>query len=143
MNIAEPGLSLIREFEQCRLVAYLPTADDVPTIGWGRTKGVKMGDTCTQAQADAWLAEDVAQFEEAVNQAVTVPLTQNEFDALVSFAYNVGANALRTSTLLKLLNDSDYDGAALQLLRWDKQAGKPLPGLTRRRKAEKALFERA
>lgn len=143
MNIAEPGLSLIKEFESCRLKAYMPTPDDVPTIGWGHTKGVKMGDTCTQAQADAWLAEDVAQFEEAVNQAVTVPLTQNEFDALVSFAYNVGSGALRSSTLLKLLNDSDYDGAALQLLRWDKQAGKPLPGLTRRRKAEKALFERA
>lgn len=143
MNTGDAGIALIKEFEQCRLKAFKPTRDDVWTIGWGRTAGVKMGDTCTQEEADAWFLEDLATFEGAVNAAVTVPLTQNEFDALVSFAYNVGEGAFRKSTLLKLLNDSDYDGAARQLLRWNKQAGNELAGLSRRRKREMELFELA
>lgn len=142
LNISERGLSLIKEFEQCRLDAYMPTPDDVPTIGYGHTGiDVQMGLRWTQEQADEALARDVMRFEAGVNEAVTVPLTQNEFDALVCFAFNVGTGAFRSSTLLRLLNAGDYDGAAAQLLRWNKQAGKELAGLTRRRAAERALFE--
>jgi GH24 family phage-related lysozyme (muramidase) len=141
MNIATAGLELIKAFESCRLKAYMPTPDDVPTIGWGHTKGVQMGDTCTQEEADAWLLEDVAGFEDAVRSSVRVPITQNQFDALVSLAYNIGAGAFRSSTLLRKLNAGDHEGAARELPRWDKQAGKPLAGLTRRRAAERALFE--
>ena len=142
-NLGEAGVALIREFEQCRLRAYKPTPDDVWTIGWGHTAGVRMGDTCTQEEADAWFAEDVVRFEQAVNAAVTVPLTQNEFDALVSFAYNVGVGAFRGSTLVRLLNNSDYEGAEKQFLRWTKQAGNELAGLVRRRNAERDLFNTA
>lgn len=86
------------------------------------------------------LLQDVADAEKCVGKNVRVPLTQNEFDALVSLTFNIGCRAFSGSTLLKLLNSSDYDGAAQQILRWDKQAGKPLAGLTRRRKAEKEMF---
>jgi len=84
--------------------------------------------------------QDVMVCEKCVGKFVRVPLTQNEFDALVSLTYNIGCSAFAGSTLLKLLNSSDYDGAAVQILRWDKQAGKPLAGLTRRRRAEKEMF---
>jgi len=140
MNIGPQGLALIKEFEGCRLSAYLDSVG-VPTIGYGHTKDVRMGDTCTQAEADAWLAEDVKDAEQCVESEVTVPMTQHEFDALVSFTFNLGCGNLRKSTLLRLLNNSDYDGAALEFRRWDKAGGQVLAGLTRRRDAESRLFE--
>lgn len=100
-----------------------------------------MGDTCTQEMADAWFAEDIAWVEDCVNRAVTVPMTQEEFDALASLCFNIGCKAFSGSTLVKLLNAGDYDGASGQFKRWDKQSGKVLAGLTRRRSAEEALFE--
>ena len=140
MNIGPLGLALIKEFEGVRLKAYLDSVD-VPTIGYGHTKGVKMGDTCTQEEADAWLVEDCADAEKCVNGAVTVPLTQPEFDSLVSFVFNLGCGNFRKSTLLKKLNESDYDAAALEFRKWDKAGGQTLAGLTRRRLAEARLFE--
>ena len=142
MNIGDRGLALIKSFEGLRLEAYLDSVG-VPTIGYGHTKDVQMGDTCTEEQADEWLREDCADAEECVNSAVSVPLTQNEFDALVSFVFNLGCGALRRSTLLRLLLDSDYDGAAAQFHRFNKAGGQPLAGLTRRRAAEAKLFETA
>lgn len=147
-HINQAGLDLIKRFEQLRLRAYMPTAKDRPTIGWGHTKGVKMGDTCTPVQADEWLAEDVAQFERDVESLVKVPLTDNQFSALVSFAFNVGsdidddtiAEGLGDSTLLRKLNAGDYAGAAAEFRKWNKQAGAVLNGLTRRRKDEETLF---
>ena len=142
MNISERGLDLIKEFETCKLDAYMPTPDDVPTIGWGHTgTDVQMGLRWTQDQADAALAHDIKRFEKGVENAVTVPLTQHEFDACVSLAFNIGTGAFKGSTLVKLLNASDYDGASLQFARWTKQAGKTLAGLVRRREAERELFE--
>jgi lysozyme len=91
-------------------------------------------------QAEDQLTIDLEKFESAVSRNVKVALTQNQFDALVSFTYNLGEGNLRSSTLLKLLNVGDYNGAAAQFLRWDKQAGKPLPGLTKRRHQESLLF---
>ena len=140
MNIGPAGLALIKEFEGCRLTAYLDSVG-VATIGVGHTKGVCMGDTCSQAQADSWLAQDVKEAEQCVDAAVTVPLTQHEFDALVSFTFNLGCGNLKKSTLLRLLNASDYDAAALEFRRWDKAGGQVLAGLTRRRDAEARLFE--
>lgn len=140
MRISDKGLALIKEFEGLRLVAYLDSVG-VPTIGYGHTRGVKMGDTCTREQADAWLMEDVNDAEKCVNIAVSVPLTQGEYDALVSFTYNLGCGNLRKSSLLRLLNDADYDGAALEFRRWDKAGGQIIAGLTRRRYAEAQRFE--
>ena len=140
MNIGPQGLALIKSFEGLRLTAYLDSVG-VPTIGYGHTKGVRMGDTCTQAQADAWLAEDVRDAEACVNSAVTVPMTQAEFDALVSFTFNLGCGNLRKSTLLRLLNEGDRHGATVEFRKWDKAGGQVLAGLTRRRDAESRLFE--
>ena len=141
MKLGPQGAALIKDYEKCRLSAYLPTADDVPTIGYGHTRGVSMGDTCTQAQADAWFLEDVAWAEDCVNEAVKVELTQQQFDACVSLCFNIGCRGFKTSTLVRKLNEGDVAGASLQFLRWDKQRGKVLAGLTRRRMAEVKLFE--
>ena len=140
MKISDEGLELIKEYERLVLGAYMPTPKDVPTIGYGHTKGVKMGDTCTPLQADTWLREDCEEAERCIAKYVTVPLMQNEFDALVSFVFNVGCGAFAGSTMLKLLNAGDYDAAALQFRRWNKQARTVLAGLTRRRTDEERLF---
>lgn len=144
MKISKTGLDLIKKFEGLRLTAY----DDgvgVWTIGYGTIKypngvRVKRGDKITQAQADEYMANDVSVFERAVNRLVKVPLTQNQYDALVSFTYNLGETNLSTSTLLRKLNTHDYKGAAEQFERWNKAGGKVMKGLTRRRIAEKELF---
>lgn len=141
MKLGAAGTALIQSYEKCRLEAYMPTPDDVPTIGWGHTRGVAMGDTCTQEQADAWFLEDIAWVEECVNRAVTMPLTQPEFDSLCSLCFNIGCRAFSGSTLVRLLNNGDYDGAAEQFSHWNKQHGKELAGLTKRRAAEAELFE--
>lgn len=143
MKIAEPGLAIIKASEALRLKAYLPTKDDVPTIGYGHTRGVKLGDTCTLEQAEAWLREDCEDAENDVLATVKVPLTQNQFDALVSLVFNIGGKAFRASTLLKRLNAKLYQQAADQFPRWNKQAGKVLNGLTKRRARERSLFLKA
>lgn len=140
MQISKAGLDLIKQFEGLYLKAYRCPAG-VPTIGYGHTAGVAMGQTITQQQADDYLRRDVRQFERAVERLVKVPLTQGQFDALVSFAFNLGEGALAQSTLLRLLNAGDYAGAAAQFERWNKAGGRVLPGLVRRRAAERALFE--
>lgn len=139
MKISSRGIDLIKKYEGLRLDAYLCPAG-VWTIGYGTTKGVKKGDKITQQAAEKLLADDLTKFEIGVTCPVTVPLSQNQFDALVSFAYNVGLGALRSSTLLRLLNAGDYKGAADQFRRWNKAGGKELAGLTRRRADEAALF---
>lgn len=139
MLVAKAGIELIKAYEQLRLAAYLPTPNDVPTIGWGHTKGVAMGLTCTPEQADVWLLEDLREAMAAVDE-VPVPLAQNQYDALVSFTFNVGAGAFRSSTLRRLLDAREYGLAAGQFGRWNKQKGKVLSGLTRRRAEEAALF---
>ena len=138
------GVDLICSFEGKRLAAY----DDgvgVWTIGFGTTvypNGIKVkkGDTCTEAQAKAFMAHDLKKFEAAVNNAVTVPLSQNQFDALVSLAYNIGTDAFSKSTLVKKLNANDIRGAADQFDVWVNAGGKRMQGLVNRRAREKALF---
>lgn len=145
MKISEKGLAMIESFEGCLLKAS-NKLDGVWTIGYGQTgryygKRVRRGMTTTKAEAHAWLRDhSIKTYEDAVTQAVKVPLNQNQFDALVSFAYNVGVGALKQSTALRKLNAGDYAGAADALTMWTKCNGKVLAGLVRRRKEERALF---
>lgn len=139
MKTSQKGIDLIKKFEGCRLEAYKCPAG-IWTIGYGHTKGVKDGMKITQAQAEEFLREDLRIYEQAVESCVKVPLSQNQFDALVSFCYNCGGQALRTSTLLRLLNEGKYSETSEQFLRWNKAGGKVLVGLTRRREEEKKLF---
>lgn len=136
------GINLICSFEGLELKAYDDSVG-VWTIGYGTTviNGVKVkkGDTCTLEQAKSYMASDLKKFEAAVNK-VTVPLNQNQFDALVSLAYNIGTGAFASSTLLKKLNGGDYKGAAAQFDVWNKAGGKRMQGLVNRRAKEKALF---
>ncbi|WP_120009095.1 lysozyme [Teichococcus vastitatis] len=139
MNINYAGLRLIERFEGFRDTAYLCPAG-VPTIGYGTTRGVRLGQTITEQEARGMLTRDVVEAEQAILAAVKVPMTPDQFSALCSFVYNVGIGAFRQSTLLKLLNKGDRIGAADQLLRWNMSKGKVLAGLTRRREAERSLF---
>jgi lysozyme len=140
MHISETGLALIRQFEGLRLRAYRD-AVGVATIGYGTTRGVKMGQEISKERAEELLREDVARFEGYIEALVGVPLTQGQWDALSSFVYNLGPGALEKSTLLRLLNAGDYSGAAAQFDRWVYASGKKLSGLVKRRAAERALFE--
>lgn len=140
MKTSDTGLALIKRFEGLRLKAYRCPAG-ILTIGYGTTRGVKTGQTITEARADELLREDVQAFEQAVTETVTVPLTQGQFDALVSLTYNIGPGAFRASTLLRLLNRGEYAQAAAQFDRWNRGGGKVLPGLVKRRAAERRLFE--
>ena len=144
MSVSNKGVDLICEFEGKRLVAY----DDgvgVWTIGFGTIKypngvRVKKGDTCTLEQAKEYMRHDLIEFEHTVNSSVKVPLNQNQFDALVSLAYNIGSNAFKSSTLVKKLNTGDYQGAADQFNMWVNAGGKRMQGLVNRRDKEKLLF---
>lgn len=148
-RISAEGLDLIKRFESCELVAYPdPGSGGEPwTIGVGTTvypngRKVQPGDRVTEAQALEYLAHDVARFEQAVNRLTGGIATQGQFDALVSFAYNVGEGdgGLKTSTLLRLHNEGNYTAAAGQFARWNKSGGRVLNGLIRRRAAEADLY---
>ena len=125
--------------EAFRPTAYLPTPDDVPTIGFGTTAGVKMGDKITVERALVRLLADADKFQVELKSCIgDVPMFQHEWDAYVSWAYNVGTGAACRSTLVRKLKAGDHIGACNELLRWDRQAGKVLPGLTKRRQQEHA-----
>jgi lysozyme len=142
---SEVGKNLIKEFEGFRATAYICPAG-VVTVGYGTTRikgnAVQLGTTITTDEADVLLEEDLKKFEDAVNQNVRVEITQNQFDALVAFVYNVGAGNFKKSTLLKKINAEDFTVAADEFLKWNKAGGKVLKGLTRRRTAERELFLR-
>ncbi|HEY9700177.1 MAG TPA: lysozyme [Trichocoleus sp.] len=138
-QINAKGLRLLKSFEGLRLNAYLD-AVGVWTIGYGTTSGVYPGMQITEAQAEEFLRRDLRRFEATVIDLVSVSLNDDQFSALVSFTYNVGEGAFEDSTLRRLLNQRDYQGAADQFLRWNLGDGVELPGLTRRRRAERALF---
>lgn len=140
MNISDKGLKFIQSFEGFREKAYLCPAG-IWTIGYGHTKNVYPGQIISKHDATMRLLGDVSDAERIVRQNVNVQLDQHQFDALVSFVFNLGEGNFVQSTLLKRLNTGDYAGAASQFLRWNKADGRELPGLTRRRRAEKELFE--
>jgi GH24 family phage-related lysozyme (muramidase) len=138
-SINQAGLNLIKEFEGCILNTY----DDgvgVLTIGYGHTQGVTWGQSIIQSQAEELLKQDLNYFENSVTALVKVSLTDNQFAALVSFTFNVGVGALTESTLLRLLNQSQYQAAADQFQRWVNGGGQVMAGLVRRREAERNLF---
>lgn len=144
MQISDKGVLLIERFEGIKLNAYQDIRG-VWTIGCGTTiypsgQRVKQGDVITRQQANEYLAHDVQTFVGVVNNNVKVSLNQNQFDALVSFVYNIGAGAFATSTLLKKLNAGDYQGAKSQFPSWSYAGGKYSQGLNNRRVAEQSLF---
>jgi lysozyme len=148
MKVSQRGLDLIKEFEGFRGKAYLCPAG-VPTIGWGTTKGVTKADvdrgrTITKAQAEKLLRADLVGYEDGVDAALTIPPNQHQFDACVSMAYNIGVAGFRTSSVCKAHNRGDFQAASRAFGLWNKATvnGKKieLPGLTRRRAAEAALY---
>ena len=145
MKTSQAGIDLIHSFESLRLKAYPDpgSKDGKPyTVGWGSTgSDIGPGTVWTKEKADQRFASDLSKFEQAVSLLVKVPLTQYQFDALVSFTYNLGIGSLKSSTLLKMLNEGYYSNAGLQLLRWTKNDGVEMAGLVRRRKAELKMFK--
>lgn len=144
MRISDRGISLIKHFEGLRLTAYQDSVG-IWTIGYGWIhpvdgKPIRPGMSIKEETSERLLRTGLVGYESDVSKLVKVKLTQGQFDALVSFAYNLGARGLSTSALLQKLNAVDYAGAADELPRWNKAGGKVLPGLTRRREAERALF---
>lgn len=142
MKTSAKGREFIKGFEQLRLKAYPdPGTGGKPwTIGWGHTKGVMQGDRITQEQAEAFFSEDLAVFELTVNSAIKRPMTQNQFDAMVSLAFNIGGPNFAQSTLVKKFNAGDVQGAADQFPRWKFANGNEMLGLIKRRAAEREMF---
>ena len=145
MKVSSKGLELIKEFEGFSSTAYLCSAKKA-TIGYGNTfwedgTPVKIGDQISKERAETLLKHVVDNFSVAVEVDIKIEVTQNQFDALVSLAYNIGLGAFKNSTLLRQLNRGNFVGASQEFLRWNKSNGKPLLGLTRRREREKLLFD--
>ena len=139
MNTSKKGKALIKKYEGCRLKAYKCPAG-VLTIGYGHTNNVRVDDVITQAEADKLLDIDIVIKEKEVNSVLRVPVTQGQYDALVSFAFNLGIGNLKKSTLLRLVNQGKYKNASNEFSRWVYAGGKVLTGLVKRRNEEKELF---
>lgn len=138
---SKDGLHLTEQFEGCKLVAYKPVPTDPWTIGYGHTKGVKEGQTCTAEQAEDFLSQDIQDASDTVNYACrNIVLRQNEFDALVDFVFNVGSGNFLGSTMLRKMKTADFEDAAKEFEKWDMSGGVHLAGLLRRRIAEECLF---
>lgn len=139
MNASDEGIELIKQFEGFRAKAYRCPAG-IPTIGYGHTGGVSMDDEIAEDEAESLLESDLKRFERGVSRLVGVPLSQGQFDALVSFTFNLGGGALQRSTLRQKLNRGDYEGAAREFPKWCRAGGVRLAGLLRRRQAEMEMF---
>ena len=140
MKMGEKGIDLIKHFEGFRSTVYLCAAG-VPTLGFGSTHGITMDSPpITEVEGLELLMLDIAKFERGVNRLIDAPLNQNQFDALTSFAFNLGNGSLQASTLRKKVNREDYEGAADEFPRWVFAGGRKLNGLVKRRYAERALF---
>jgi len=140
MKTSKAGLDLIKHFEGCELKAY-ECAGGVLTWGWGHTRNVIENGEISQEKADELLIQDIEEIESQVESLVTVELNQHQWDAILSWTFNLGCGNLRSSTLLKVLNEGKYDKVSEQIVRWDKASGKVLAGLTRRRRCEAILFD--
>jgi lysozyme len=139
MKTSAEGIALIKKFEGLELDSYQCSAN-VWTLGYGHTQGVAEGDSCSEEEAEIILVNDLKEFEAYVNALVDVELDQNQFDALVAWTFNLGPTNLRTSTLLKKLNDGEYHNVPSEIKRWNRAGGQVLDGLIRRREAEALLF---
>lgn len=140
MKTSAEGVALIKKFEGCKLESYLCSAD-VWTLGFGHTRGVKEGDSCTQEQAEQTLVDDLFEFEKYVHKHVNVALDQNQFDALVAWTFNLGPTNLRESTLLKRVNEERFSDVPTEIRRWNRAGGEVVQGLVRRRAAEALLWQ--
>tara|TARA_R110001599_G_scaffold75767_1_gene207673 strand:+ start:198 stop:641 length:444 start_codon:yes stop_codon:yes gene_type:complete len=140
MNISQEGLGLIKKFEGCELKAYRCAAN-VLTIGYGSIKGVTENMQITKEEADKLLLHEMDEYEGYINDMVTVDLNQNQFDSLVSWVFNLGPSNLRSSTMLKVINENKLEEVPSQIKRWNKAAGQVKEGLIRRREAEALLFQ--
>ena len=136
LSLSASALVGIASWEGFRSTAYIPIPGDVPTIGFGTTAGVKMGDTIDPVKALQRKIVDINKFEGALKECVQVPLSQQEYDSYLSLAYNIGPTAFCNSTLVKKLNSQDYAGACKEILRWNRAGGKVVQGLSNRREAE-------
>ena len=136
LSLSASALVGIASWEGFRSTAYIPIPGDVPTIGFGTTAGVKMGDTIDPVKALQRKIVDISKFEGALKECVLVPISQQEYDSYLSLAYNIGPTAFCNSTLVKKLNNQDYEGACKEILRWDRAGGRVVQGLSNRRKAE-------
>lgn len=143
MQVSEDGINLTKSFESLKLHSY-PDSEGVPTVGWGTTHingvPVTLGMTITQDEAEEYLRADYKKFENSINSLVKVELSQQQFDAVADFVYNEGPTHFASSTLLKLINESDFENAKNEFIKWDKAGGHVLSGLLRRRQAEADLF---
>lgn len=137
--ISRKGIEAIKKFEGFREKAYF-CPSGVLTVGYGHATGVSAGDSLTLKDAEIILLNDLKSFEDVINDSVNVPLMQNQYDALVSFAYNIGENAFKKSTLLSKLNNCDYEGASGEFGRWIYSNGEILNGLRERRNREREFF---
>jgi lysozyme len=141
MIYSNNGLHLTEQFEGLRLEAYQDVVG-IYTIGWGHTRDVKKGDTCSRQQAEQYLYDDIQACVTAINRDCKVELTQGQFDALVDFSFNLGISALEHSTLWTYLNAGDFEGASNEFPKWHHAGGKDVPGLLRRRIAEQDEFNK-
>lgn len=139
MKIDQTALSMIKDFEGCRLQAYQDLRGRW-TIGYGCTHGVSPGMEISQPEADKRLLDDIGMVYRVVDVLLSVELTENQYSALIVLVYNIGSGEFATSTLLEKLNQKDFSGAADEFLRWNHVDGKVVDGLTRRRQAERDLF---
>ena len=140
MKISEDGLELIKKFEGCETCAYQDSVG-VWTIGFGHTKGVEEGQTCSIEDAESMLADEMDEYEGYINNMVKVELQQHEFDSLVAWVYNLGPTNLGESTMLKVLNGGQFDRVPDEMNRWTRAGGEILEGLVRRRQAESLMFQ--
>ena len=140
MKISEDGLELIKKFEGCETSAYQDSVG-VWTIGFGHTKGVEEGQTCSIEDAESMLADEMDEYEGYINNMVKVELQQHEFDSLVAWVYNLGPTNLSESTMLKVLNGGQFDRVPDEMNRWTRAGGEILEGLVRRRQAESLMFQ--
>lgn len=136
LSLSAAGLIGIASHEGFSDMAYIPIAGDVPTIGFGSTEGVQLGNKITVPEALERLHRDVGNAESAIGQCVTVPLSQGEYDAFTSLAFNIGSSAFCSSTLVRKLNGGDYEGACQEIRKWVYSGGRKIQGLVNRREDE-------
>lgn len=140
MRLSDDGRARLKRLEGFRAKAYIPVPGDVPTIGYGFTEGVSLGDVMTHAQADARLIVELQMYERAVSRALTIPPNQNQFDACVLLCFNIGMTGFAKSTVCKAHNRGDFEAAGRAFALWNKSGGKVYKGLVSRRAEESALY---